>query len=381
MHTRYTRRTAGTATVAAMLVVAGCGSSTSSTPAASDSVTASTAASTDTSAAASTQASTDTSAAASTEASTGTSSTPGTSVSTGTSGGKAGKVVYIPGLTGNPFYNTVACGASREAKAKGVAFGYQGASTFGVAEQTKILDAVVATKPGAIMISITDPTAMVAPLTAAKNAGIKIIGIDGDLTDTSVMTTNIQSDGMTGGMLAGDALAKAVGEKGAVLAIDNATGSVVSKARTDGFAKAIAKYPNMKFLGIQYSGNDISKAASIVSSAATNNHDLVGVYGVETNNTQGALTGVRESGLKNKVRVVGYDTSEPIVTALKDGSLTGTVVQYPRGEGKLGVDSAVDAMSGTSVPRNQGADAIFVTPATVDSAKAKQYIYDVNCTS
>jgi ribose transport system substrate-binding protein len=230
------------------------------------------------------------------------------------------------------------------------------------------------------MISITDPKAMIAPLTAAKRQGIKIIGIDGDLSDTSVMTTNIQSDGVKGGELAGEALAKTVGYKGSVMAIDNATGSIVSKARTDGFQKAIAKYPNMKFLGIQYSNNDVSKAASIASTASTNNSDLVGIFGVETNNTQGALTGVREAGKKGKVHVVGYDTSDPIVAALKDGSLDGTVVQYPRGEGVLGVQSAIKAMKGEPVTRNQAADAIFVTPATVDSAKAKQYIYDVNCT-
>jgi len=304
---------------------------------------------------------------------------PDASNAAGTGSAKIGRIVYIPGLTGNPFYNTVSCGAKAEAAKLGVKYDYQGASTFGVAEQTKVLNAVVATKPGAIMISITDPTAMVGPLTAAKHAGIKIIGIDGDLNDKSIMTTNIQSDGVAGGELAGDALAKAVGEKGTVLIIDNATGSVVSKARTDGFAKAIGKYPDMKVLPIQYSGNDVSKAASIVSTTANTNSDLVGVFGAETNNTQGALTGVREAGKSGKIKVVGYDTSDPIVAALKDGSLTGTVVQYPRGEGATGVQSAVAAMQGKDVPRNQSADAIFVTPETVNSDKAQQYIYNVNC--
>ena len=51
----------------------------------------------------------------------------------------------------------------------------------------------------------------------------------------------------------------------------------------------------------------------------------------------------------------------------------------PRGEGATGVDSAVAAMEGKTVERNQGADAIFVTPDTVDTDKAKSYIYDVNC--
>jgi ribose transport system substrate-binding protein len=153
----------------------------------------------------------------------------------------------------------------------------------------------------------------------------------------------------------------------------------VAEARDNGFKKAIAKYPNMKFLGIQYSNNDISKAASIASSTASSNSKLVGIFGVETNNTQGALTGVREANKQKQVKIVGYDTSDPIVAALKAGTLTGTVVQNPRGEGVTGVQSAVKAMKGQSVPRNQTADAIFVTPANVNSAKAKQYIYDVNC--
>lgn len=304
---------------------------------------------------------------------------PSTTAAASTSAPAIGKIVYIPGLTGNPFYNTVACGASAEAAKSGVPFSYQGTPNWDTAAQISLINAVVATKPGAIMISITDPVALDGPLTAAKAAGIKIIAIDGDLVDKSVMSTNIQADGFTAAQLAGEALAKAVGYKGDVLAVDNQTGSIVAKARTDGFASVIAKYPNMKFLGIEYSANDVSKAASIVSTSATNDPNLVGVFGAETNNTAGALTGVRESNKVGKVHVVGFDTSDPIVAALKAGTLDGTVVQFPRGEGVLGVQAAISVMNGNSVPRNQVAPAIFVTPATVNTSAAQQYIYDVNC--
>lgn len=303
----------------------------------------------------------------------------GSSSAGSSSAAAAKKIVYIPGLTGNPFYSTVSCGAGTAAKKLGVDFSTQGSATFDVAKQTEIINAVVASNPSAIMISITDPKAMIVPLTQAKQAGIKIIGIDGDLQDASVMTTNIQSDGVKGGELAGDALAKLVGEKGSVLAIDNQTGSLVSKARTDGFQKAIAKYPNMKFLGIQYSGNATAKAASIASTATTTNKDVVGVFSAETNNTEGAITGLREAGKTGKVHLVGYDTSDPIVAALKNKSLDGTVVQYPYGEGMLGVESAVASIAGKTVPRQQPADQVFATPENVDTAKVKKYIYDVNC--
>jgi ribose transport system substrate-binding protein len=294
--------------------------------------------------------------------------------------GKLGKIIYIPGLTGNPFYNTVSCGAGTEAKAKGVAFQYTGSPTFDVQKQTAIVQQVALTKPGAIMISVTDPKAMAAPLKAAKAKGVKIITIDGDLTDTSIGIANVQSDSLAGGKLAGVAMAKAIGSTGTVLPIDNSTGFVPSKQRTDGFAAGVHSVsPNVKVLPVQYSNNDPAKAASFVQQAAAAHPDLKGVFGAETNNTQGALTGVREAGKQSKIKITGYDTSDPIVTALKAGQLLGVVVQNPRGEGVQGVDTAIAAMQGKSVTRNLAADALFVTPATVNTAKAKSYIYDVNC--
>ena len=43
------------------------------------------------------------------------------------SGSKQTSVVYVPGLTGNPFYTTVGCGATEQAKASNVKFSVQGA--------------------------------------------------------------------------------------------------------------------------------------------------------------------------------------------------------------------------------------------------------------
>ncbi len=61
-----------------------------------------------------------------------------------------------------------------------------------------------------------------------------------------------------------------------------------------------------------------------------------------TNNTEGAVTGLREAGKTvEDVKVVGYDASAPILEALEDGDVTGLVVQYPYGAGVLGVDTAV----------------------------------------
>src|ERR1700694_1073888 len=94
----------------------------------------------------------------------------GSSSTTGTSAKL--KVVYVPGLTGNPFYSTVACGAKSVASALNVDFSVQGAPQWDVAKQTSIVNAIVTTKPDAIMISINDPKGSIAPLAQAKAAGV-----------------------------------------------------------------------------------------------------------------------------------------------------------------------------------------------------------------
>lgn len=305
--------------------------------------------------------------------------TPDPNLAAGNAAGK--KIVYVPGLTGVPFYSSVSCGAKAEADRLGLQFVTQGDPTFAVDKQTAIVNALVADKPDAIMISITDPEAMIGPLQEAKDAGIQIIGIDGDLTDESVMATNIQSDNIIGGQLAADALAAAIGpDGGEVLLLNQAAGSLIGDARAKGFEDQLAaKYPNIKSLGQQYTQNAADKAAGIVSAAASSNPNLKGVYTMNTNNTQGAITGIAEAGRTGDVKLVGYDTSDPIVQGVRDGAVDGVIVQYPYGEGVLGVQSAVKLLNGESVERQQTTPFVIATKDNVDDPTVQQYIYKTDC--
>jgi ribose transport system substrate-binding protein len=306
----------------------------------------------------------------------------GKSTSSAAGGGNSGKklsIVYVPGLTGNPFYSTVACGAKSVAGKENVDFSVQGAPEWNVAKQTAIVNALITKKPDAIMISHNDPKAMIVPLKRAQAAGIKIMTIDGDLADTSIAVSNIQSDNVEGGRLAGERMAKLIGGKGSVVAIDNDPGFPISEQRIQGFKEAIAKYPGIKYLGVKYSHNEVAEAANIVSTTAGSNPDLVGVYAAETNNTEGAITGVREAKKEGKISIVGYDTSDPIVQALKDGKVQGVIVQYPYGEGQKGIETLVKAVDGSKVARNQTAPFVVATPQNVNDPKVQQYIYKLNC--
>ena len=171
-----------------------------------------------------------------------------------------------------------------------------------------------------------------------------------------------------------------MGGKGTVLTIDNQAGSLISDDRFNGFKTEItAKYPGIKVLDRQFSANSADKAASITKASIANDPTIAGVYTLETLNSQGAATGVQQAGKKGSVHIVGYDTSDPIITAIKAGAVDGTVAQYPSGEGATGVDSAITLIKGGTVPRQQGEPFFMVTPANVTTPEAQKFIYKTTC--
>ncbi len=289
------------------------------------------------------------------------------------------RITYIQGVTGNPFYMSVTCGGTEAAKRLGVTFDAQGPQQYTPALQMRVLNAVIAAQPDAIMFTADDPVALTATLLDAKERGIKILSIDGDVKDLSVAVSNIQSDNVEGGRQAAKQLAELIGDKGEVMAMMNSPAANVAQQRLQGFQEEIAKHPKITFLGPQYSNNQTAKAASIVTSTIAAHPDLAGVFTLTTNNTEGAATGVREAQREGKIKLVGFDTSDPIVEAIRKGIVAADIVQYPYRIGQLGVEMLVAALDGKAIERQIHTPFVVATPANVDTPEVQQYIYRTNC--
>lgn len=292
---------------------------------------------------------------------------------------KPHKITYIQGVTGNPFYTSVACGGAAAAKRLGVTFDSQGPQQYQPALQMRVLDAVIASHPDGILFTADDPVAMTPTLLQAKSLGIKIISIDGDLKDMSVALANIQSDNTEGGTEAAKRLAELIGDKGEVMAMLNSPAAVVSQQRLKGFETEIAKHPTITYLGMQYSNNQTAKAAAIITSTVAAHPNLAGVFTITTNNTEGAATGVREAQRVGKIKIVGFDTSDPIVEDIRQGIVSADIVQYPYRVGQLGVEMMVDALNGKPIEREVHTPFVIATPTNVDTPEVQKFIYKTHC--
>src|SRR5580693_3062769 len=203
-----------------------------------------------------------------------------------TSGHAAGKIKigFLPGVV-DPFYQVMQLGVEAAAKDLGIDVVTQVPSTWGVAVQTPILDAMIARGDlNYIVTAPTDKDQMVGPLKAAVDAGIKVITVDtflgnGDYVQGPVKfpLSYIGSDNVEGGRISARGLAKAIGGKGSVYI--NSTNPNVSsvEGREQGFKEVMAKeFPDIKVLGPDYNLDDPNKATQQTAAVLAREPNLAG---------------------------------------------------------------------------------------------------------
>ncbi len=254
------------------------------------------------------------------------SATPADSATSLSAPAKASKdynVSFIQGVAGDEFYISMECGVESEAKKLGVTVNTQGPQKFDPTLQKPIVDAVVASKPDAILVAPTDVTAMQTPLAAAAAAGIKIVLVDTTLKDPSIAATGIASDNLGGGKAAFDAIKELNPDGGKVLVMSTDPGISTVDARVKGFEDAVKADSAFEYVGVQYSHNDPATAAQLTSAALQKDPDLVGIFATNLFAAEGSATGLRQAGKAGKVKVVGFDAGPNQVKALRGGDRPG----------------------------------------------------------
>jgi ribose transport system substrate-binding protein len=318
---------------------------------------------------------------ASNAGSTGGAATPAETATTVAAPAKAGKnynISFIQGVAGDEFYISMQCGIQAEAAKLGVTVNTQGPQKFDPTLQKPIVDSVVASKPDAILIAPTDVTAMQTPLAAAAAQGIKIVLVDTTLKDPSLAASAIASDNEGGGKAAMDAIKQLNPDGGKVLVMSTDPGVSTVDARVKGFEEAVKADPKFQYVGVQYSHNDPATASQLTSAALQKDPDLVGIFAANLFSAEGSATGLRQAGKQGSVDIVAFDAGPNQVKALKEGTVQALVAQQPATIGTFGLDAAVSALGGTTVPKTVQTGFSLITKDNVDGAGA-QAIYKSKC--
>lgn len=276
------------------------------------------------------------------------------------------------------FWQAVNAGAEEAAEELGVTITFDGpASETEVDAQLQMLQSAIDRKPDAIGYAALDPEACVPALDAAKAAGIPVVEFDAGC-DSDVPLTISKTDGVAAGAVAAEHMGELMGGKGEVAIVGHSQINSTGVERRDGFLEKMeADFPDIKIVDIQYGDGDHLKSADIAKAMIAANPDLTGLYGTNEGSAIGIVNAVNELGLEpGKFVIVGFDSGQAQIDAIKSGVMTGAITQDPIGIGRSTVESAVKAIKGEELPPEIDTGSYWYDKENIDSEEIQAMLYE-----
>jgi len=274
---------------------------------------------------------------------------------TTTTGGSAAKS-FIPMISKgfqHQFWQAVKQGADKAAAQFNVTISFQGPENESqVDKQLEMVQAALNKKPQALCFAALDSKAAIPLLQKFKDAKIPVIGFDSGV-DSDIPLATAATDNIAAAGAAADKMASLIGGSGEVAIVAHDQTSRTGIDRVKGFTDQIKnKYPNIKIVATQYGGGDQLKSTDLTKAILQANPNLKGVFGANEGSAIGVLNGVKESGKTGKVVVIGYDSGQQQMDAIRAGTEAGAITQDPIGIGFKCVEAAVNAIAGKTLSKN-----------------------------
>jgi ribose transport system substrate-binding protein len=286
---------------------------------------------------------------------------------------------YIPVISKgfqHQFWQAVKLGSENAAKEFNVDITFEGPETEAqVDKQMEMLQTAIDKKPAAICFAAVDSKAAIPLLEKAKAAGIPVIGFDSGV-DSDIPLSTASTDNIAAAAAAADKMAELIGGSGEVAIIAHDQTSRTGIDRVKGFADQVtAKYPNIKIVATQYGGGDQLKSTDLAKAIIQSNPNLKGFFGANEGSIIGVLNGVKELGKEGKIVVIGYDSGQQQLDAIRSGVEAGAITQDPIGIGYKCVEAAVKAIKGEAVAKTIDTGFHWYDKTNIDDPKIAALLY------
>ena len=312
----------------------------------------------------------------------------------------------------NQFYQAAFKGANDAAADLGVTVTTNGPDVeTNTSQQVEQVKAAVNAKPNAIVLAACDTDSLEETLTAAKEAGIPVIGFDsgvpGDTTG-AVLATAATDNTNAGANVAQNLIADPAFQEATVLGIlaqDATSGSIVLRVNgfieeavkdleaLDGLAGAVDVSGQEKWtqpsakpakVKIVVTVPPSSSAADIQSASNTifSTDNLVGVFAANQDAVNGVISATNDgtdldkaNGKYKDIFVVGFDSGTSQRQAVTNGQFLGSVTQDPYQMGYQAVTLAVKAANGEAV-EDVDTGSKWYNAENIDSEEISVLLYD-----
>jgi ribose transport system substrate-binding protein len=222
--------------------------------------------------------------------------------------------------------------------------------------QFAMVQDLTARRMDAILIAPADSRGIVPALKQAQEKGILVVNLDNRVDQATADSAGLAlggyvgADNEEGGRMAGEAMVKALGDKGRAAVLEGIRGADNAEARKRGFTQAAQG--SLEIVASDTAEWDTQKAYAKFQSLLAAHPDLNGLFCANDKMALGALKAIREAGKKGQITVIGYDNIPDVQPYLKSGEMYTTIDQHPDLMGQYGVKMAVGILDG-SVPKGR----------------------------
>ena len=234
-------------------------------------------------------------------------------------------------------------------------------------EVVTYMESAIASKPDGIFC-YAGLNSMPKLLESAAEAGIPVVTIDSDCSDTTNRIAYAGTDPYNAGWATGELMLKATGGEGKVAILTSAVTSEKEQTEINAFMECIAD-SNLEVVATEETMGDLATGVVKMEAIAQTYPDLKAVPGTSAYDVQAAAKVKEEYGLTD-LQLIGYDDQEETLNYIRKGTIYGIVVQDPYMMGYLGVSILNNYLTnGTVESDHVDTGTISVTIDNVDSYK------------
>ncbi len=258
----------------------------------------------------------------------------------------------------NPFFIDIQLGAEEEAKKHNVNLLVQAAEReIDVEKQMQIIENLIQRKVDVICLAAAGSKEIIPAIVKANKAGIFVIAIDTRVDEKFLnqsggkISAFIGSDNFEGGRIAGEFIAEQLYGSGNMAILEGVPGHETGDARLTGFHSAIKNYQGIKVLASQTANFERDQGFNVFQNILQANPNIEAVFACNDMMALGAIEAISAAGKTGDIIVVGFDAIQDSRKAIREGTMAGSIAQYPKEMGRAAIEYALKAINGESIPK------------------------------
>ena len=278
-------------------------------------------------------------------------------------------IVIITPSHANPYFKTVADAAS----AKAAELGYESLviqHDDDVTKQAEAFDTAIARKAAAIICDNAGADATIAPVQAAKAAGIPTFLVDREINSTGDAVAQMVSNNYQGASLVAEYFVECMGEEGNYVEMLGKESDTNAGVRSQGFHDVIDQYEGLVMIEQQTANWEQTEAyekmESIIQAQGAEN--IKGVICGNDTMAMGVIEACLKAGMTDVV-VCGFDGSNDVRDSILRGEIKATGLQpiaYIAEQAVVQADQYIKTGS-TGLEEKQLMDCVLITAENAET--------------